>query len=323
MGTLTGISAVDHAIEIQILNRREQFALAYTRALAWSLGILAAGLAGLWLLVSQYVQLLALAGLLALATLGTALYPAFYRKGQAQLGAYLALSAFLLAPGLSMLLVPGTALAAVWGFAAVMLMATLFLGRAGCLRFTTAVVVLEVIDVVLLELVDPRLFRPLDGTLNLIILLASGVILPPIVAVVIYRNIAAQEDYFRQTQRANREIEQRVAADRKQQQLLQQANDKLDRRALQLQAAAEVSRATGSILDPDELIQQVVDLTRERFDLYYVGLYLIDPHKRRPLGSVARRDGRGRPAVGSHWPPHRSGWGLDGGLVHRSSPVTH
>ena len=60
-------------------------------------------------------------------------------------------------------------------------------------------------------------------------------------------------------------------------QLLHQANVKLDRRALQLQAAAEVSRATGSILDPDELIQQVVELTRERFGLYYVGLYLVDP----------------------------------------------
>ena len=59
-------------------------------------------------------------------------------------------------------------------------------------------------------------------------------------------------------------------------QLLHQANLKLDRRALLLQAAAEVSRATGSILDPDELIQQVVELTRERFGLYYVGLYLVD-----------------------------------------------
>jgi len=59
------------------------------------------------------------------------------------------------------------------------------------------------------------------------------------------------------------------------QQLLHQANLKLDRRALQLQAAAEVSRATGSILDPDELIHQVVELTRERFGLYYVGLYLV------------------------------------------------
>ncbi len=60
------------------------------------------------------------------------------------------------------------------------------------------------------------------------------------------------------------------------QQLLHQANLKLDRRALQLQAAAEVSRATSSILDPNELIHQVVELTRERFGMYYVGLYLVD-----------------------------------------------
>ena len=50
----------------------------------------------------------------------------------------------------------------------------------------------------------------------------------------------------------------------------------LERRAIQLQAAAEVSRAVSSILDPDELIQQVVDLIRERFDLYYAGLFLVD-----------------------------------------------
>jgi PAS domain S-box-containing protein len=50
----------------------------------------------------------------------------------------------------------------------------------------------------------------------------------------------------------------------------------LERRALQLQTAAEVSRAASSILDPDELIQQVVNLVRKRFDLYYAGLFLVD-----------------------------------------------
>jgi len=48
------------------------------------------------------------------------------------------------------------------------------------------------------------------------------------------------------------------------------------RRALQLQTAAEVSRAASSILDPEVLAPQVVELVRERFDLYYVGLFLID-----------------------------------------------
>ena len=48
------------------------------------------------------------------------------------------------------------------------------------------------------------------------------------------------------------------------------------RRAGYLQAAAEVSRATTSVLDPGELLPLVVELVRERFDLYYVGLFLTD-----------------------------------------------
>ena len=47
-------------------------------------------------------------------------------------------------------------------------------------------------------------------------------------------------------------------------------------RAVQLQTAADVSRAASSILDPDDLIQQVVGLIRERFNLYYTGLFLVD-----------------------------------------------
>jgi len=50
----------------------------------------------------------------------------------------------------------------------------------------------------------------------------------------------------------------------------------VQRRAIQLQTAAEVSRTIGAILDPAELIQQVVELVRERFDLYYAGLFLVE-----------------------------------------------
>ncbi|MBN1977122.1 MAG: substrate-binding domain-containing protein [Anaerolineae bacterium] len=46
--------------------------------------------------------------------------------------------------------------------------------------------------------------------------------------------------------------------------------------AVRLQTAAEVSRTASSILDPDKLIQQVVDLMQERLDLYYAGLFLVD-----------------------------------------------
>jgi GAF domain-containing protein len=50
----------------------------------------------------------------------------------------------------------------------------------------------------------------------------------------------------------------------------------LEQRSAQLQAAADVGRAATSILDVDELVRRVVDLIRGRFDLYYVGLFLVD-----------------------------------------------
>jgi len=47
-----------------------------------------------------------------------------------------------------------------------------------------------------------------------------------------------------------------------------------------LEASAEVSHATTSLLDPEVLTRQVVDLVRDRFDLYYVGLFLLDEEGR-------------------------------------------
>ena len=50
----------------------------------------------------------------------------------------------------------------------------------------------------------------------------------------------------------------------------------MERRSSYQEASAEVGRAASSILDTDRLIRQVVDLIRERFGLYYVGLFLVD-----------------------------------------------
>ncbi|MCB8981805.1 MAG: GAF domain-containing protein [Ardenticatenaceae bacterium] len=44
----------------------------------------------------------------------------------------------------------------------------------------------------------------------------------------------------------------------------------------QLRLAAEVSRAATTILDQNQLIREVVELIRSRFNLYYVGLFLVD-----------------------------------------------
>ncbi len=57
---------------------------------------------------------------------------------------------------------------------------------------------------------------------------------------------------------------------------LQESVKVTERRTRSLEFSAEVSRAVTSILDPNELIQEVVRLIRERFNLYYVGLFLVD-----------------------------------------------
>ncbi|MBN1667444.1 MAG: GAF domain-containing protein [Anaerolineales bacterium] len=50
----------------------------------------------------------------------------------------------------------------------------------------------------------------------------------------------------------------------------------LEQRSRQLQATAEVGQAAATYLDMNELIARVADLIQERFDLYYVGLFLVD-----------------------------------------------
>jgi PAS domain S-box-containing protein len=50
----------------------------------------------------------------------------------------------------------------------------------------------------------------------------------------------------------------------------------LERRAMLLRSIAEVAHKASSALDPSELMQQVVELIRERFGLYYVGLFLVE-----------------------------------------------
>jgi GAF domain-containing protein/HAMP domain-containing protein len=57
---------------------------------------------------------------------------------------------------------------------------------------------------------------------------------------------------------------------------LQEANYKLQRRAIQLEASAQVGKAVSSILDLGSLLSNVVGLIREHFDFYHVGIFLLD-----------------------------------------------
>jgi len=64
------------------------------------------------------------------------------------------------------------------------------------------------------------------------------------------------------------------------QELIGSLEQRVADRTRNLQAAADVAHATTSVLDADQLLRQTVDLVRERFDLYYVGLFLVDEDRR-------------------------------------------
>jgi signal transduction histidine kinase len=68
-------------------------------------------------------------------------------------------------------------------------------------------------------------------------------------------------------------LEQKVAERTSQ---LQEANFRLQYRAMQLAVSAEVGRAVTSILDPDVLLSRIVELIRDYYRFAYVAIFLLD-----------------------------------------------
>jgi GAF domain-containing protein/HAMP domain-containing protein len=58
--------------------------------------------------------------------------------------------------------------------------------------------------------------------------------------------------------------------------MVSELEHRVEERTRGLTAAAEVSRAATSELNPEKLMPQVVNLVCDQFDLYYVGLFLVD-----------------------------------------------
>ena len=102
--------------------------------------------------------------------------------------------------------------------------------------------------------------------------------LPDLIVGVVLLVTTAVFTYFLVDSRAHS-----LASTRQHELALQMANEELQRdtatlgkRTRQLLTGAQVSRAASSILEPDELCQQVVDMVSEQFGLYFAGLYLVD-----------------------------------------------
>jgi len=80
------------------------------------------------------------------------------------------------------------------------------------------------------------------------------------------RNERAEAEANRELRKLRASLEQQVV----------ERTQALERRAVQLQAAAEVGRTVTAVLETEQLTRQVVQLVRQRFEFHYVGLFLVD-----------------------------------------------
>ena len=100
----------------------------------------------------------------------------------------------------------------------------------------------------------------------------TGVLMLALAAVILtaigfYRNNL--ENTLEESQTLNSILEE-------ERQRLERQSKLLHRRLEQIRIASDIARTVNTILDPDQLIKEVVNIVRDRFKLYYVGIFLID-----------------------------------------------
>ncbi len=78
------------------------------------------------------------------------------------------------------------------------------------------------------------------------------------------------------------------------------AEETVAKRATQLESVATVSTTASTVLDPEKLLQAVVDLTKQRFDLYHAHIYLLDQAEQTLLLACGAGD-VGRKMVAEGW----------------------
>jgi GAF domain-containing protein len=161
-------------------------------------------------------------------------------------------------------------------YAFIIALAGLLLGGRAAVAFTLASV-LAVVAAYLMEVfgllrVPDTPLTVMDPIMTAVPLVLIGLLLRHAVES-ISRALERARSNERAQIEANRELETMRASLEEQ---VAERTRGLERRSVQLQAAVEVSRAATSILDPEQLIWQLVELIQDRFELYHVGLCQLD-----------------------------------------------
>jgi GAF domain-containing protein len=115
--------------------------------------------------------------------------------------------------------------------------------------------------------------RPEAAAPDDLFLLAAFVALMAVLLGLVRRNIIDILNRTRSHERALAEMNRELQASRDE---LRVRTRKLERRAGQLRAAAEVTRDTTAARELDELLDRAVNMIRRRFGFYHAGVFLVD-----------------------------------------------
>lgn len=108
------------------------------------------------------------------------------------------------------------------------------------------------------------------------------------------------KDSLTKSETLSREVEERRAAAEKD---INQKTSDLERRLMQIRTAAEITRIINGELEQSALLKQVVDLIKERFNLYYVGLFLLDEKRENAVLAAGTGDAGERMLADRHQLP--------------------
>ena len=123
---------------------------------------------------------------------------------------------------------------------------------------------------------DPALLYNLADPSSVYNLVVSFIMLAAVAALMLWRSRSGLIGALRDAEERRAETALSQALLRERAEELADTNVLLEKRSLQLETASELAHSAVAELDLGEWMQQAVDLICQRFDLYHVGLYLLD-----------------------------------------------
>jgi methyl-accepting chemotaxis protein len=221
----------EQRIEEQARAHRVDFALRISRYVVGAAAIFMVSEVIGWLFFRQYTQLLVSAAAILLPVVGGGLYPVLHRQGRTRIGSYLFITSLLLAAAVDLVMIPEARLSLAISFVVIIILGYLIMDDKDGLWFTGITTFVFAADLILADVLIFHWSTPLTSTAALVfnVLTSIGTLVTS--AMIVRYVLAGQEKEFRQTQRANLEIEKRMAVEQEQRERLQQANLEIEKRA--------------------------------------------------------------------------------------------